>query len=127
MLSFCSSTCMPRSGTRWRAVALGGTSEGPSGRRGVASTRQATPESPRPREKPTTFRLVGHHGLVARGTCHLARQIAIGVRCRAAALLLDDAAARLGRLLVCAMLHDLRFEDVHLALHAVADRGDDAL
>jgi hypothetical protein len=50
ILSFCSSTCMPRSGTRWRAAALGGTSEGPSGRRGLASASQAAPESACPGE-----------------------------------------------------------------------------
>src|SRR5439155_12937107 len=127
MLSFCSSTCMPRSGTRWRAVALGGTSQGPSGRRGVASARQATPEPPCPREKPTALWLVGHHGLIARGARHLARQAAIRVGRRAPSLVFDDAATCLGRLFVCDMLDDLRFEDVHLALQAVADRGDHPL
>src|SRR5258708_11866720 len=122
MLSFCSRTCIPRSGTRWRAVALGGTSEGPSGRRGVASARQAAPESACPCEKSTTFWLVGNHGLIASGKRHFARQIAIRVSRYTATLVFDDASACLGRLFVGDVLDDLRFEHGHLALPAVAPR-----
>jgi hypothetical protein len=71
MLSFCSSTSIPRSDARWRAEDLGGTGKRLPGVRAIASARQAAPESTGPGEQPAPLWLDRQDGLIAGGTRHL--------------------------------------------------------
>src|SRR5690349_6227365 len=120
MLSFNSSTCMPRSlaaALRARAL-LGGTCQRPSCR------RQSTKEATRPGKDSTAPGFERVNFLIARGDGDLARKHAIRVGWCALFLVLEDAAANLRRFLVGHVLDDFGVEDRHLTLQAVPNGGD---
>src|ERR1700756_4492575 len=109
MLSFCSSTSMPRSGT---PRVLGGTRQCPS--RFLVRVRawleQAAEESARSGQEARAPQLEGSNAGVARGHPDFACELAVGVGGGAVFLVIQDAHARLGRLFERHVLGDLGFE-----------------
>src|SRR5579859_5207633 len=100
MLNFSSRTCMPRSGTRLRAAALGGTDERPCCLGWVTGMGQVTEPARGLAHEPAAARLEVEYRAVARRQGDFAGEVSVGVGGCTLCLVLQDRLTSFGGLYV---------------------------